>query len=356
MKHISIVLLCLIFYSCTTVGKEENNVEINDMGIHEKTFIEINGLKQGMFIKGNDRNNPIILFLHGGPGMPTYGLTEKYPTYLEQDFIVCWWEQRGTGLSYSKSIKPEQLCVKDFVSDIFELTEYLRKRFNKDKIYLMGHSWGSYIGLLAIKEKSELFHAYIGVGQITNPIESEKLAYKYILEQYKIMNNRKMVEKMEKHNFLDKNDYSVEYEKLRDNALDELGIGMMHEMKSGFRGLYIPIMKNKEYTFSERRNIWKGKSFYMNKTGLLESIININLFEEIKSVDLPVYFFHGKYDYAVNYELAKEYCKMLESPIKGFYTFYNSAHSPIFEEPKIVRRIMMEDVIHLTNQNSDKEI
>ena len=88
--------------------------------IYEKAFVEINGTKQGMFIKGDNKSYPVLLFLHGGPGMPEYGLTQKYPPYLEKYFVVCWYEQRNAGLSYSKNTNLEQLTVENIVSDTLE--------------------------------------------------------------------------------------------------------------------------------------------------------------------------------------------------------------------------------------------
>ena len=127
--------------------------------IKEKTFIQVNGNKIGMFIEGKNLNAPVLLFLHGGPGMPQYGLTQKYPTFLEENFIVCWYEQRGAGLSYDKAIDYEQLTIENIILDTIEVTNYLRERFQQDKIYLMGHSWGTLIGINTIKQYPELFHA-----------------------------------------------------------------------------------------------------------------------------------------------------------------------------------------------------
>jgi pimeloyl-ACP methyl ester carboxylesterase len=213
--------------------------------ISEKTFVEINGFTQGMFIESNDINNPVLLFLHGGPGLPEYGLTEKYPTHLEEHFTVCWWEQRGAGISYSKNITPEDLTIENIVLDTIEITNYLRERFNKDKIYLMGHSWGTLIGLYAVKEKPELFYAYIGVAQIVNQLESEKMAYKYMIEQYSKNNNKNMVKRLEEYNILSSNEIQKKYVAFRDKPMHELGIGTMHSMKSVINGIFFPIMGNK---------------------------------------------------------------------------------------------------------------
>jgi len=145
--------------------------------ISEKIHVSINGVDQGMFIKSKDINNPVLLFVHGGPGMPEYWLTQRYPTGLEDIFTVVWWEQRGAGLSYSADIPPETMTAEQFVADTIEVTKYLRQRFGKEKIYLMAHSWGSYIGIQAAAREPDLYYAYIGMGQISHQIQSEQLAY-----------------------------------------------------------------------------------------------------------------------------------------------------------------------------------
>ena len=151
--------------------------------ISEKVFININGVKQGMFIKSKDVSHPVLLYLHGG--MPDYFLTQKYPTGLEDYFTVVWWEQRGSGISYSADIPPETMTLEQMISDTLEVTNYLRNRFDKEKIYLMGHSGGTFIGIQAAARAPELYYAYIGVAQMSNQLKSEKLAYDYMLEQFK---------------------------------------------------------------------------------------------------------------------------------------------------------------------------
>lgn len=138
--------------------------------ISEKVFIEIGGVRQGMFIKSKDPANPVLLYLHGG--MPDYFLTEKYPTGLEDYFTVVWWEQRGSGISYCKDNPPETMTPDQMISDTKELTNYLRKRFGKEKIYLMGHSGGTFIGIQTAKIYPDLYIAYLGVAQISNQLRS----------------------------------------------------------------------------------------------------------------------------------------------------------------------------------------
>ena len=165
--------------------------------LHEKIHVHINGLEQGMFIESQDVGNPVLLFLHGGPGMPEYWLTQKYPTGLEEHFTVVWWEQRGSGLSYRANIPPETMTVEQFISDTLAVTDYVRQRFGKEKIYLMAHSGGTFFGIQAAARAPELYHAYIGVAQMTFQLKSEALAYEYMLQEYKKIGNIRMVRKLE---------------------------------------------------------------------------------------------------------------------------------------------------------------
>jgi len=153
--------------------------------ISEKIWVNINGVQQGMFIESENDANPVLLVIHGGPGMPDHFLTEHYPTGLEELFTVVWWEQRGTGLSYSSDIPPDTMTVNQFVSDILAVTNYLRSRFAKEKIYLMGHSWGSFIGIQAAARAPELYYAYIGMAQMSYQLESERRAYEFMLDRFK---------------------------------------------------------------------------------------------------------------------------------------------------------------------------
>lgn len=122
-------------------------------GASEAVFARINGVRQGMFIQSKDSAQPVLLYLHGG--LPDYFLTERYPTGLERDFTVVWWEQRGAGLSYSPSIPPETMTLEQFIADTLSVTDYLRDRFSKEKIYLMAHSGGTFIGLQAAARAPE---------------------------------------------------------------------------------------------------------------------------------------------------------------------------------------------------------
>ncbi|MDP3914016.1 MAG: alpha/beta hydrolase [Bacteroidota bacterium] len=293
----------------------------------------------------------MLLFLHGGPGMPEYAISREYPLVLEKHFTVCWWEQRGAGLSYSSEISPEILTFDQLIADVIEVSHYLRKRFNQEKIYLMAHSGGTFIGIQAAAKAPELFHAYFAMAQITNQLESEKLAYDYMVEQFTQLGDQKMLRKFRKYP-LDKIN-TPDYYVMRDAPMHLLGIGTMRAMKSVISGVFWPVMLNREYTLAEKINIWRGKSFTTKTIGLWNKLVATDLATKVQELNIPVYFFHGIYDYTVSYKLAKDYLDKLQAPMKGFYTFEKSAHSPLFEESEKMRQILLEDVLKGMNKLAD---
>ncbi len=318
--------------------------------ISEKLYVNINGLKQGMFIKSKDPANPVLLYLHGG--MPDYFLDVKYPTGLEDYFTIVWWEQRGSGMSYHADIPAATMTVDQMVSDTVAMTNYLRQRFGKDKIYLMGHSGGTFVGIQTAARHPELYYAYIGVAQMSYQLKSEKLAYDYMLEQFKNKGNSAMVRKLEAVPVTMEGGTPPGYAMVRDQAMHMLGIGTMRGMDSVITGILLPSWASRDYTLMEKFNTWRGKA----RSGisiLWNENLRTDLSLAVPELDIPVYFFEGVYDYTCSYTEAKNYFEKLKAPLKGFYTFEQSAHSPIFEEPEKVHQILVTDVLKGTNSLAD---
>ena len=318
--------------------------------ISEKTHIIINGVELGMFIRSRDSANPVLLYLHGG--MPEYFLSRKYPTSLEDHFTVVWWDQRGSGISCRSDIKPETMTLAQMISDTKEVTNYLRNRFSKDKIYLLGHSGGSFIGIHVAAESPELYHAYIGMAQMADQLKSEMLAWEYMLEQYLKAGNKKMVRKLESAEVTMGNGTPEKYRALRDPAMHSLGIGTTRKMTSVVSGIFLPSLMNREYTLREKIDMWRGKS----RSGisiLWADMLSTDMSDRVPELTIPVYFFEGIYDYTCSYTVAKSYFDKLKAPVKGFYSFGKSAHSPIFEEPDRFVEIMISDIINVTTTLAD---
>lgn len=317
--------------------------------ISEKTHVELNGVSQGMFIKGKNASHPVLLYLHGG--MPDHFLKDRYPTSLEDIFTVVWWEQRGSGLSYHPDMPPESLNPQQLVADTVALTNHLRERFGQDKIYLMGHSGGTFFGIQAAARAPALYHAYIAVAQISDQLESERLAHRYMLQRYQSEGKPHMAQRLANAPVGATAPLPDAYLKARDVAMHELGVGTTHDMRSVFFDIFLRSLLHREYTLGEKIQLWRGKLFSGSR--LWNAQLSTDLTQKIKRLDMPVYFFHGMHDYTVSYPLAKTYFDLLEAPVKGFYTFQHSAHSPFFEEPQKVREILRADVLKGINRLAD---
>ena len=349
------ILALVIVLRIYSPGKPEpfiDNTGVPIAGsISEKTFVTIGGIRQGMIIQSKNIQNPVLLYLHGG--IPDYFLTQNYPTGLEDYFTVVWWEQRGSGLSYNASIQPESITLNQLISDTKEVTNYLRKRFGKEKIFLMGRSGGSFIGVHVAAEAPELYHAYIGMAQMSNQLESERQAYEYMVKQYEVKGDKKMLRKLKSAPVTLTNGTPDSYLLVRDKAMHSLGIGTTHDMRSIITGVFLPSLTCSDYTLSEKVNLWRGKA----RAGvhpLWKTVLSSDLSKQVPELKIPVYFFHGIYDYTVSYTLAKDYFEKLKSPVKGFYTFDQSAHSPLFEEPGKVEKIVLTDVFNGSISLADK--
>ena len=343
--------LLLVYLSIISPGKpfvfRDTNGQLLQGSLSEKIFVQIGGVRQGMFIRSKNMDNPVLLYIHGGPGFPNYFLFEKYNPGLEDYFTVCYWEQRGCGLSYSPGMAIESITLDQLVSDAIEVTQYLRRRFGKEKIYLMAWSGGTTIALPAAAKAPELFHAYITMGQITNQRQSERIAFDYILERLNELNDHKSVKELKKFNQLSTESDLISFYNsgFRDNLMHKLGIGTMRNMTSVFRDIFLPVWYCRAYTLKEKYNIWKSKMVFLPKTNLKTETLTTNFSETYPEIGVPIYFFSGKYDLTVNIDLSRDYYIHLTAPAKGFYTFGNSAHGPLFEETERFRELLETDIL-----------
>jgi pimeloyl-ACP methyl ester carboxylesterase len=318
--------------------------------VSEKAYVDVGGVRQGMFIQGVDVRNPVLLYLHGGT--PEFFLTERHPTGLEQLFTVVWWDRPGAGLSYNPRIPPQNITLQQYLADTVAVADYLRERFAQPKVYLMAHSGGTYFGLLAAARAPERFHAYIGMAQMSRQLESERMAYEYMVARYRVRGDRRMLRRLESAPVTLSGGTPAAYLAVRDAAMHRLGVGTMRDMRSVVTGVFWPSISSRQYTLGEKVRLWRGK-FITGVMPLWHQILATDLCEQVPEVDLPVYFLHGVHDYTCCLSLAHEYFERVRAPVKGFYTFDHSAHSPLYEEPEKVRQILAEDVLNGTTDLAD---
>jgi len=323
--------------------------------ISEKIFVEINGVQQGMFLRGKDAANPVLLFVHGGPCFPEYFLFDRYETGLEDAFTVCYWEQRGGGLSYDKNMDPNSVTMQQLKEDTIAVTEYLSARFGQEQIYLMAHSGGTFFAIQAAAEHPELYKAYIGIAQISNQKESERRAYEYLTQRSLEAGDQKTLKQLAAFPVLE-DDSAIKpffLSMVRDQSMHALGVGTMKSMRSVMKDVFLPVLLCKAYTVQEKIDFWASKFTFINRTSVKDELLTTDLTKVVRSLEIPVYFFSGASDMTVNYDLSKSFLDGILSPVKGFYTFQNSAHSPQVEEPERMLVILTKDVLAGGNSLAD---
>jgi pimeloyl-ACP methyl ester carboxylesterase len=312
--------------------------------ISEKISVPINGVDQGMVLRGEKASNPVLLWVHGGPGMPTYFLTQDYPIGLEDLFTIVWWDQRGACLSYHPDIPRETMTVEQHISDTLAVTDHLRARFGQDKIYLLGHSWGSFIALQAAARAPEKYAAYLGMAQMVHQLESERIAYDHMLSAHRERGHSRIVRALEAAPVTMSGGTPQGYLKVRDAAMHRLGVGTTHDMRSVFTGIFLRSLRFRGYSPREKLDLWRGRAF-SRSCGLWEQLLRTDLRQTVPELGLPVYFLEGKHDYTAVTALAQDYFRQLRAPLKGFYVFRESAHSPLHEEPERGHSILEDDVL-----------
>lgn len=289
--------------------------------------VELSGMRQWILIRGRDASNPVLLFLHGGPGMPAMYLAHAFQRPLENDFVVVHWDRRGAGKTFSDALAPEDLSVGQLLSDTRELVELLRRRLNKEKIYLVGHSFGSYLGMLFVDRYPELLHAFVSVGQVVDDEAAREIQERFIRARAHKTGRSEAIEEIESRG-----------EEAFEAWLFEFGGELRHATSWWpllWAGLQAP-----EYSLSDVAKVPKGSSF--SSQHMKYDVIDGPLIDHVTEVDIPVYFFTGRFDYTTPFELIQRYHGLLSAPHKQLVWFEDAAHFPFFEEPREFARTMKE--------------
>ena len=314
-------------------------------GINSLEKISIGGVEQWILIRGWDQSNPVLLFLHGGPGAPLFSYARRIGFYtgLEENFVMVYWEQRGTGKSFSFSIPEESMTIEQFISDTHELAKILKDRFNVAKIFLVGRSWGSLIGLQTVSHYSELFHAFVGIGQLVQPLLNDSLSYEYTLQLAQRYGDTAEIEELKSIGYPPYNSEKATRQRKWLTKYDEL---FMREKFNRHRPDYrAHLLSTPEYSLWDV--LMMGiDPFYSSRHLWNEKYYQYNLFEQIPEIEIPVYFLHGRYDYFTPGELVEKYYQHLSAPKgKTMIWFEKSGHEPEFHEPGKFRKVMVKEVL-----------
>lgn len=308
--------------------------------VAEITRAEIGGHDLSMMIRGNDVTDPVLLFLAGGPGGAEFGALRRHGQDLERDFVVVTLDQRGTGSSYDQIEPTSTLTLQDAVDDVVGVTNYLRERFVEDKVYLVGQSWGTTLGVLAVQAHPELFHAFVGVGQMVSQRETDLIFYQDTLSWARSNGNTALAAELEAMGpppWTDFLNYStvLGYEQdvyPYDHTGNAEGAGQMTEN--------LPVG---EYSFLDTVNLARGlsDSFAL----MYPQLQDIDFRVDVPRLDVPVYLVEGRFEPRGRLDLANQWFSQLQAPSKQWTEFSTSGHRPLFEQPELFHQLMIEDVV-----------
>lgn len=311
--------------------------------IAELQKVELNGHQEWISIRGKDCHNPVLLFLAGGPGGSQMAATRNELSGLEENFVVVNWDQPGSGKSYS-AVPNDKITADTYVDDGLALTDFLRQRFETEKIYLMGESWGSVLGILLASTSPEKYHAFIGTGQMVDFKETEITDYKKAMELAKANNDQKIINQLTSNGMppyygQDITWKSAAYLNYLSNYMTnnpEITNGGYHTLRDMF---------SPEYSIIDSVNYLRGIIDTFNS--VYPQLYDIDLRKSHTKLDIPAYFFIGRHDVNAPIQLTQEYYDLLEAPKKGLVWFEHSGHDPWINESELfvkqTNRVFLEN-------------
>ncbi|RAI97394.1 pimeloyl-ACP methyl ester carboxylesterase [Paenibacillus pabuli] len=312
-----LVIIALIFPTWTPGIKGENS--ISTLG-----QVEINGAGHEVMIRGTDRNNSILLFVHGGPGCSEIPYVRKYQQELEQHFTIVHYDQRGSGKSYHFMEDYSDVTSDVLVDDLLALTDYVTAELEQRKVTLVGHSFGTYIGTKAAAKAPEKFIAYVGIGQVADTVQSELDSLEYTITQAKQADSTADAESLERlRNPIERGEKYTPRKLVRK-------YGGAARLIDDNRDYMLGFLLGTEYNALDVIRYSMGVQ--ATQEILLKEESTNHLPDIVDQLEIPTYFVMGKYDYMTSLNAARDYFDELGAPEKDFVVFEESAHYPQFEE------------------------
>jgi len=313
--------------------------------------IRLGASDQWILLRGEVVENPVILFLHGGPGAAQLTSYRRATRDLERSFVVVNWDQRGAGKSYRAIRDTARMNVEQFVEDTRDLTLLLRKRLRKDRIILVGHSWGSVIGALTAARYPELFYCYVGVGQVANMKEGEAASYRWTLDRAREHGDRRAIRTLEA---IGPPPYRRDWQAstlTQRKLLARFGGEVYGSGMGALRMVLGGLAWSREYTIRDRLNFFRGVVGSMRL--LWPELMEVDLVALLPELKIPVVFVEGRFDWEVPSVLAARYFEVLKAPSKSLVWFEESAHLPYWEEQRAFNRMMVEKILPLASRGGD---
>jgi pimeloyl-ACP methyl ester carboxylesterase len=308
--------------------------EVLPGSIAEIRYLPLGGLDQWVMIRGESLLNPPLILLHGGPGMTEMLFFRYFNAPLEKSFTVVNWDQRGTGKSFDRNIPKSSMTVDQFIADLDELVDAVRKRLGKDKVAIFGHSWGSALGVLYAARFPEKVAAYVGSGQIGDWGAGESSSYAFVLGELERRNNDKGLKKLRAIGPPPHTATQLWVQRIWLARVEgQLSAKSLWELRRVVLG--VP-----ESSIFDLPNYWRG--FRSSLDAMWAEVSRLNLLKAAPELQMPVFFFLGRRDHCVPVQISLAYFDVLTAPSKRLVWFEESGHEPFTDEPARFNSAMAE--------------
>ncbi len=304
--------------------------------------VELNGSKQWISIRGKNKNKPVLLFLAGGPGGSQLAAARTQLKELEEHFVVVGWDQPGSAKSFD-SVPSKDLTPDRYISDGCQLASYLSKRFNQEKIYLVGESWGSALGIWMVQKQPELFHSFVGTGQMVSFLDTEKYCYDLALKTAREKDDSGTVRKLEKQGPPPYYGKGVAM-KMANYLMYLFKVMNANPVITDSSHNTFQDMAGTEYGIYDKVNYIRGLTSTLNT--VYQQLYELDLRKQATELEVPVYFFEGRHDINAPTVLAEEYYNLLKAPAKKLIWFEHSGHSPWITENELFVDMMVNEVLN----------
>jgi len=310
------------------------NAEIAPGSIAEIKRLRLGGLDQWVMIRGESLANPPLILLSGGPGLSETGLFRHFNAALEKSFTVVYWDQRGSGKSFDRTIRRSSMTVEQFIADLDQLVEVVRERVGQSQVAIFGHSWGSALGVLYAARFPEKVGAYVGSGQIGDWSAGETSSYAFALAEAERLENHKALKQLRA---IGPPPHTV------DQLWTERTWLQRMEGKLGARALWDMgriVLAGSESSVLDLPNLMRGFRFSLDT--MWAEVSKLNLIRLAPALQVPVFFLLGRSDHWVPPEVSMAYINVLTAPSKTIVWFENSGHEPFMDEPDKFNRAMVD--------------
>ena len=318
-------------------------------GVEELLEIPVGGTKQWISVHGRDRANPVLLMIHGGPASPEMPTSWWFQNGWEDYFTVVQWDQRGSGKTYGANdpnVVEPTLSLDRITEDAAEVVQYLRNRYAQQKVFVLGHSWGSLVGLQLAHRHPEWLYAYIGMGQVISGKTGERVGYETTLRMARAANDAKAVSELEGIAPYPNADGTLPIDKINVERKWSVAYGGLTWGRTSLDYYFDLAQFSPEYTVADLAAIHKGSQLSLGR--LVPDALNFD-YSGMTDWHCPIVMFVGRHDFTTPSVVVADWFTRIHAPAKKLIWFENSAHMMMVEEPGRMLVHLVEDVRPLAN-------